>query len=105
MDFVTQRPKSKRNGLPIDAVDAEWMELSDLQERGPESPGDEERRSQILRSRQRNLDWLRSIRKILHTKRFEGSGELDSLAYFRRLIKHYRRAARNAKDIGPRTGG
>lgn len=68
MDFVSQRPKSKRNGLPIDVVDAEWMELSDRQERGPELPGDEECRSQILRSRQHNLDWLRSIRKILHTK-------------------------------------
>jgi hypothetical protein len=102
---VSKRPKAKRDGLPIDAVDAEWVELSARQEQGLDLPGDEERRSQILRSRQHNIDWLRSIRKILHTKRFEGSGELDSFAYFRRLIKHYQRAARNAKDIGPRTGG
>lgn len=105
MDFVSQRPKSKRNGLPIDAVDAEWMELSDRQERGPEPHGDKGLMRYLLRSRRQNIELHRLVRKILDMEYLEGPSELDSLAYFRRLIKHYRRASRNAKDIGPRTGG
>lgn len=105
MDFVSQRPKSKRNGLPIDAVDAEWIDPSDRREYDPEPRGDKGFMRQLLKSRRQNIESHRLVRKILDMEYLEGPSELDSLAYFRRLIKHYRRAARNAKEIGPRTGG